>query len=287
MVVSVTRAVLLGVLATAACTRDVSIGAELPLAASGGALSTGGGGAGGEPFDSSAGGQTDECVEAYCQGRLYDCGDCRDNDVDGFVDSDDPDCLGPCHNAEDTFYTIPGQSGVSCSQECYFDQDRGVGNDGCAASHVCDPLAPEGPRCPYTPAARECVDRQPQSPLCVAECGPLTPNGCDCFGCCSIPGAPTPVWVGSVDETGSPSCDRASLGDPSRCHPCTQDPSCLNPCEPCELCVGKTTLPAECSDSGCTPPACSRNRQACGLPCLPRCPSGTSCITGCCIEEIR
>src|SRR5262245_3558860 len=33
-------------------------------------------------------------VEAPCQSHIYQCGDLLDNDMDGLVDSYDPDCLG-------------------------------------------------------------------------------------------------------------------------------------------------------------------------------------------------
>src|SRR5437773_4343797 len=38
------------------------------------------------------------CFPATCQGKLYECGDCTDNDGDGKIDSEDPDCLGACQN---------------------------------------------------------------------------------------------------------------------------------------------------------------------------------------------
>src|SRR5690242_6920212 len=56
-------------------------------------------------------GGTRVCFQATCQGKLYACGDCMDNDGDGKVDADDPDCLGPCQNSETGFFgNIPGQN---------------------------------------------------------------------------------------------------------------------------------------------------------------------------------
>ena len=43
------------------------------------------------------------CFIAPCQGKVYQCGDCQDNDKDGVVDSQDPDCLGACQNNEAGF----------------------------------------------------------------------------------------------------------------------------------------------------------------------------------------
>ena len=43
------------------------------------------------------------CVQRACQGKVYQCGDCIDNDGDGRIDADDPDCLGACQNGEAGF----------------------------------------------------------------------------------------------------------------------------------------------------------------------------------------
>jgi hypothetical protein len=277
-----------------ACTRDVVVGedrAAIADTATGGRTHAGGSsGNGGEDAASA-------CREARCQNHLYECGDCIDNDGDGLVDMDDPDCLGPCQNSEQSFNgNIPGQNNGNCVQDCYFDQDSGSGNDDCVWSHACDSLSvapdypPQGQACAYDPNTRvrpgnanDCaILEQTQSALCISVCGPLTPNGCDCFGCCHVPGAPTPIWLGSVDAAGIASCDRAHLADPTRCRPCTQVSGCLNPCDICELCVGKATLPPECG-TGCASPECPAGQTPCGTPCLPACQNGTTCITGCCV----
>src|SRR6185503_7418103 len=131
------------------------------VAGSGG-MGTAGSGAGGATSSSSSGpGGCDPF--SPCQGHVYQCGDGLDNDVDGLVDADDPECLGPCDNAEDGFYVgIPGQPGPTCVVDCYFDQDTGSGNDDCHWSHECDPnevppdYYPEGyngVQCAYDPSA--------------------------------------------------------------------------------------------------------------------------------------
>lgn len=261
-------------------------------------LGAGAGGTSDAAADSSAlSDAAQTCKEVWCDPHhLYACGDCRDDDDDGFVDMEDPDCLGPCQNTEESFWGgIPGQNHPACEEDCYFDPDSGSGNDGCVWTHTCDPLEvapaydPEGSQCPYPTdplSVAACTTLQTQPALCRAVCGPLTPNGCDCFGCCAFPGAPTPVWVGSVDGLGNPTCDMAHVGDPTRCRPCTQVESCLNTCEHCELCVGKQQLPADCpSDGGCATPSCPGGTPC--SPCLAPCPAGEACITGCCVEPIR
>ena len=48
-------------------------------------------------------GGTGICYITPCQGKLYACGNCTDDDGDGLVDSYDPACLGPCQNNDAGF----------------------------------------------------------------------------------------------------------------------------------------------------------------------------------------
>ena len=279
----------------AACADDVELGRDQELqsgdsgasGASGGADATGGSGA-------SAG--ASECVKAVCQSRTYQCGDCIDNDADGLTDSDDPDCLGACDNTEDSYYGgIPGQNNSPCRQDCYFDQDTGPGNDSCFWNHQCDPLStpseypPSGdPRCRYdanamTPGTDESCTSLAGAQLdaCLASCGPLTPNGCDCFGCCELPAnSGSFVWLGSTDG-GVGSCDFDRVNDPTKCRPCTPVIGCLNDCEPCEICVGKDGIDPSCAGADAPPQQCSPGIKPCGGT-NGACPGGQYCITGCC-----
>lgn len=281
-----------------------------------GAGATGSGAGSGAGSTGSTGTSSGACVPIECLGHVYACGDCLDNDDDGKIDQDDPDCLGPCDNTEDSYFGgIPGQNNAPCKMDCYFDQDTGPGNDDCYWNHQCDPheVAPDyypehdvGAQCAYnenaaTPGTtKTCAElSQQQSDACTSYCGPLTPNGCDCFGCCELPaGSGKYVYLGStVNDVGS--CDLADVGDPTKCQPCLPVKACLNTCEHCELCLGKTTLPADCfppdggatssssssgstSSSGGTTGQCSAGVQPCGVPGQDPCPTGTYCITGCC-----
>jgi hypothetical protein len=111
-------------------------------------------------------------------------------------------------------------------------------------------------------------------------CGVLVPNGCDCFGCCNIPGAPTPVFLGSRPDQNDPgTCTMDTLTDPTKCHPCTIVESCHNPCDTCEVCVGKPEIPDSCS---CETDVCPGGEQPCGSACGGTCPAGFFCRTGCC-----
>lgn len=265
-------------------------------------------------------GGTFTCYIAPCQGKVYECGDCMDNDGDGLVDSQDPDCLGACQNNEQGFFGgIPGQNNAPCKSDCYWDQDTGSGNDKCYWDHGCDPFEQGPPAatnpeigCSYDPNTKVAPGgivpnnqntcdywENNQTMECSGFCKPLTPNGCDCFGCCENPNSPGNfVFAGSIDgKTGQPSCtaDPASLADPTRCKPCTPVPGCQNTCGHCELCFGKTTLPPDCyatpdmagqppsSDMATPPPQqCPAGVQACGLPGQAPCAPGYYCVTGCC-----
>ena len=123
------------------------------------------------------------------------CSDGIDNDGDGKIDYDDPECVGPLDNDESSFATgIPGDNMDACKQDCFFDGNSGAGDDDCNWQLKCDPQSVE-PKCPYdqqyaTQHANECSVSASQSQTCVDKCRKLVPNGCDCFGCCLIPGAP-------------------------------------------------------------------------------------------------
>jgi hypothetical protein len=249
------------------------------------------------------------------------CTDGIDNDGDGLIDSADPECTGPLDNDESSFATgIPGDNIDACKQDCFFDGNSGQGDDGCNWELKCDPLSPGGAKCPYDPNYRNCPTQQSQK--CIDFCTKLTPNGCDCFGCCTVP-LPSGGTIGVILAN---SCSLANIGDASKCPRCTPTTSCTNTCQRCELCVGKDTLPADCatppgtggvgnagaggalnagggngggvpnaggapntggSGGSCAAPICPSTTQACGVSCLPACPTGEYCLTGCCIQSPR
>ncbi len=178
-----------------------------------------------------------------------------------------------------------------------------------------DPGHPEpNTKCPYDANANipgsglGCNQlSQTQSQTCADVCGPLTPNGCDCFGCCELPaGSGKFVWLGSEDEaTGQGSCSIAVVNDPTKCEPCVPVPGCYNDCGICELCLGKD--PADIPD-WCNPGSggggaggagggmggvgggtggtgsgqCPTGVQPCGLAGQDPCGVDFYCITGCC-----
>lgn len=251
--------------------------------------------AGGEQVMIMEDGMTFTCQPTLCQDKLLECGDCIDNDGDGKTDWRDPECLGPCDNTEGPGLSsgVGGETRQTCSLDCYFDFGNGSGNDKCRWDHRCDPLSPET-SCEYEPerlGRRECPDMQ--EPTCEDVCLEITPNGCDCFGCCTFPalstagadGAPAYVWIGHQDTQNNSTCTLDSLTNEVNCPRCTPVADCLNECGRCELCLGKTELPADCLD---TPDPneenarCSEGINPCGQPGDEPCAEGYYCVTGCC-----
>ena len=303
--------VLASLLALSACNSSSSGDA---FSGTGGVLGTGGaagiggaagvngtGGTGGTGAGVGTGGGNGECTPILCAGRQTLCGDCLDNDDDGLIDNDDPECLGPCDNyeGEELLSGVGGETGEQCKADCYFDFGNGAGNDDCHWSRSCDPLTPKA-QCTYDEnllGGKDCPETQ--SPLCDDVCVPLTPNGCDCFGCCTFPelagmgpdGGAGYVYIGS--ESG---CTFETVTEQASCQACTPAGNCLNTCERCEICLGKPTIPADCfpgtggsggmsggggmggSDGG---ERCPVDKVPCGLEGDAECAG--FCLTGCCI----
>jgi hypothetical protein len=207
-----------------------------------------------------------------CGGKIYKCSDGMDNDGDGKTDLDDPECTGPCDDDEASFQTgIPGDN-VDCKQDCFFDGNSGQ-SEGCLWDLKCDPANPgAGINCEYDPN-KNCDGMMTQSDECKMNCQQFVPNGCDCFGCCTID---TPNGEVNIFLNSGPDCSLINLDACVECTPQIDD--CGNSCNPddCELCFGETELPEGCMDPG----GCEDWQ-----PCLQQadCPPDFFCVTGCCI----
>ena len=204
----------------------------------------------------------------HCDGPCA-CSNGIDDDGDGLIDADDPECTGPTDDDEATFGTgIPGDNRDGAFQDCFFDGDSGHGNDGCQYRTGClyGELPPE-----------ECE----VSELCLERCRPAVPNGCDCFGCCTVH-----LEDGrTVDVLATSTCSVEDIDDPSACTPCTPHDDCSNTCGRCELCPGRTAddLPADCfeaPDGGTPPPSCEEHTP-CDVP--EDCEADEYCSLGCCL----
>jgi hypothetical protein len=232
-----------------------------------------------------------ECQMATCHGKIYQCGDCIDNDGDGLIDAADPSCWGSCDNNEAGWKgEIPGQQdNPTCERmSCYWNGNSGHGEAICLWTHTCDPEEPMG--CTYDPDAHfpdpqinSCASLFAEQPEgCEEHCGPYTPNGCDCFGCCEIHvgGEVYTGYVGTEDAEGNGTCNVETADDPDKCHPCTPVESCFTACNPddCQICIGQTEVPEGCEEAKCPDGIESCNPQNGHADCT----DGWSCITGCC-----
>jgi hypothetical protein len=216
------------------------------------------------------------------------CSDGKDNDGDDLIDGFDPECTGPADNDEGTFATgIPGDNRDPKWQDCFFDGNSGAGDDDCRYATECltGDLPPDDKDCTLTDA-------------CIKFCAPLTPNGCDCFGCCTVglPGGET------VDILTATTCSLDAVDDEAACPRCVKSDACGNTCGRCELCPGKTIadLPEDCgpptgsggagsgtggAGTGGGPSyTCDDGEQVCG-PDLPSCGLGKYCSLGCCLVQ--
>jgi hypothetical protein len=219
-----------------------------------------------------------------CTAGSAQCNDCRDNDNDGEIDGRDIECTGATDDDEGSFATgIPGDNTDQVKQDCFFDGDSGSGNDMCEL-HICCLLDLMGGACP-----EELMPNQFDPDECVVQaectefCSPLTPPGCDCFGCCTL-----------CDETGcfdvftnpsvAPDCDETRLADSSACPACIKHGDCDVSCEPddCILCPGQT--------EGDLPPSCGGQVCPGGLTACPsgnECDNRSFCSNGCCISVVQ
>jgi len=211
------------------------------------------------------------CKPIACDGKTFACGDCMDNDSDGKVDLQDPECISPCDDREDAFATgLPGDNMDPCKQDCFFDGNSG--NDACDWNLACDPMNPGGDDCPYDPDKTCPPPAQPAE--CADTCG--VPNGCDCFGCCTVTvdGVAHDIFIG--DET----CTVAEI---DTCQQCTKNDDCDDECKPeeCEVCFGGE-LPPGCEDPTCEgSESCVFDKEG-----NSNCAEGTYCQTGCCVPIV-
>lgn len=248
-------------------------------------------------------GGTDPIGTDLCGGAGCACSNGIDDDGDGLVDGFDPECTGPYDDDEGTFATgISGDNKDPKWQDCFFDGNSGAGDDGCRYHTDClyGKLDQDHASCQVTQA-------------CVEFCRARTPNGCDCFGCCSV----RTDDGETIDVYTAPDCSLDAIDDEEKCPRCTKSTLCDNPCGECELCPGKEVedLPEHCGsgndpgdpgaggaggqsgdpgdpgaggDPGDTPPpyTCDNGATVCTE--QADCPSGGwYCHLGCCIVIVE
>jgi hypothetical protein len=195
-------------------------------------------GPGGTANARTGGPLVNDAGQALCQSGsglvVCQCSDGKDKDNDMRADSADPECTGPQDDDESSFATgIPGDNSDPYVLDCFFDGDSGGDNDGCRWDI----------RCESPPNGQHCNNNQLAG---CGECRPLTPNGCDCFGCCDVYVNGVPHIVRIIEG-----CTAAVINDPSKCPTCTKVQECNNPCDPCEVCIGRPNPDPSCqNDAG-------------------------------------
>lgn len=252
----------------------------------GGAVNAGGATGTGNGTAVGLGGQSVLGVDANLITGNTQCSNGKDDDGDGLIDGFDPECTGPLDNDESTFATgIPGDNVDPKWQDCFFDGNSGAGDDGCRYATGC--LTGDVPQ-----TSKDCTLTQ----QCINFCRGFVPNGCDCFGCCTIF-----TDTGQVDIAIGTGCSVDKVNDQTACPRCTKSTQCANDCGTCELCLGKTVadLPASCApkpptdggtpvvpdggDAAPPPPTytCNNGETTCSL--TQPCPTGGYCSQGCCL----
>ena len=219
------------------------------------------------------------------------CSDGIDNDGDGKIDCDDPECVGPLDNDESSFATgIPGDNMDACKQDCFFDGNSGMGDDDCQWQLKCDPKSVE-PKCPYD---QQYADQHTTDARCRRRSRSLRRQlpqaGAERLRLLRL--LPDPGRADAHPPRGDLHGGR--LRQPGEVPACTQVTQCSNPCDHCEICIGKPTLPSDCTtttpDAGTDGPPPPNNCGSDFVPCGPGTPTSADgcgpnygCITGCCI----
>ncbi len=258
----------------------------LALVACGG----GGGGSGDDTPSDGDGGVID--ADNHADGRVPEgcvvgaaqCNNCVDDDMDGEIDGNDIECTGAIDDDEGSFATgISGDNMDLVNQDCFFDGNSGAGDDRCNR-HVCCMLGLTPEQCDdkgYDGNYDPIDDCPAQDPLCIQNCAPLVPPGCDCFGCCTLcdDAGCEDIYINPVV---APDCDENSLHDPALCPTCEPAADCGTDCpidtSDCILCPGEdeSALGPDCTSTECpggdTP--CTGNTD---------CADGEFCSSGCCI----
>jgi hypothetical protein len=240
--------------------------------------------------DGSSGGDTGDSGDGIGDGTgdgiTPACSDGRDNDGDDLVDGQDPECTGPADDDEGSFATgIPGDNKDDKWQDCFFDGDSGAGNDGCRFHTCCLLGAESGADCAVDANFDPGRDCPAQTTKCIEFCAPLTPAGCDCFGCCTVCDPDSNQCYDVLTSPAvAPDCTLNDIDNPEVCPTCTKNTQCSGgACEPtgCTLCPGQTSddLPESCGGQNTCPG---------GSPCetTSDCADGEYCSSSCCLNEV-
>jgi hypothetical protein len=222
---------------------------------------------------------------AGCNLSAPQCSNGCDDDGDGQVDGFDPECSGGADDDESSFATgISGDNVDAKTQDCFFDGNSGGGDDKCAYHTCCLTDVAHDGTCPANLEPPNYDETEcGVSAECIANCAPLTPPGCDCFGCCTVCDSDSCRDI-AISPAVSPACTLETLDDPAKCFACVKSTECGGEtCGPetCVLCPGQ--LPEDLPDSCNETPACPGSTVCSDSS---DCASGDYCASGCCIHQI-
>ena len=268
-------------LVAAGCGDDGGDGGDTPGNDGGGG---GDGDGGGTVADAGPRTYGDATPGGECEPEEAKCNNCIDDDDDGYIDGDDPQCAGPLDNDEATFATgIPGDNKDSKKQDCFFDGNSG----GNCQIDTCCLLSQED--CEDGDYGGWPPDDCAFNMACISECIGLVPPGCDCFGCCTLCNPDTNVCADVMTNPAvSPDCDIDDIvgpNDTGDCVQCEKFDNCSVECTPdgCILCPGQTDedLPDECNEMN----ECPGGETPCDV--SGDCADGEYCSNNCCIQVVE
>ncbi len=181
-------------------------------------------------------GPTEECTGDTCA-QL--CGDGVDNDADGVVDCDDPDCSDVCVG---TLYGVPMEENCSDGEDDDGDSDVDCADSDCAADAACSGGGGSGGNSAgpvYSAPLENCTNGADDDGDELVDCN--DPDCVDAPGCMGADYA-VPLYAAPMVEN----CDNGADEDGDNLIDC-DDPDC----DTSGLCLGLEygmPMPEECSD---------------------------------------
>ena len=185
-------------------------GSTTPGAPAGPRMGAPGNGQPGQPGRGNApgrGGSGPGAASGACRSSPSQCTDGRDNDGDGKADADDPGVLGRLRRRRGQLRhrhprRQPRRRAAPATRTASSTATPARATTAAASTCAAIPPAPGAAICPYTPDRPGLMCAEAVQ-ACVNRCRQVTPNGCDCFGCCAIPGRDFAVRLSATCTAGA------------------------------------------------------------------------------------